>query len=285
MDDRKNSPNHSSFSINIRGELFDLSVPRVMGVLNLTPDSFYEGSRVQTIDRIILKASELTNEGADILDIGGYSSRPGAVDISVNDEITRVIEPIRELRKAFPKIVLSIDTFRKEVAERALDEGVDIINDISGGHLDERLLEFVARSKVPFIAMHMRGNPQTMKEHTDYEDILFEMTQYFGRIIEKFHSLGGKDLILDPGFGFAKNIEQNFYLLNRLEHFHHLDKPLLVGLSRKSMIYKTLECTPEEALNGTTVLNTLALYKGVNIVRVHDVKPVREVIKLIGKIR
>ncbi len=227
----------------------------------------------------------MVEEGASFLDIGGYSSRPGADHISVSEELKRILDPIMEIRKAHPEVFISVDTFRSEVAAKAIQSGADIINDISGGHLDAEMWKTVADLGAPFITMHMKGTPQTMVEESNYEDLVKEINQYFSEILNKANDYGVNDIILDPGFGFAKNINQNFELLNNLELLQLVDRPLLVGLSRKSMIYKTLKCTPEESLNGTTALNALALYKGADILRVHDVKSAVEVVQLIGKTR
>lgn len=255
-----------------------------MGVINITPDSFYDGSRKMDIKGILDVAAKMLSEGATFLDIGGYSSRPGADDISEKDEVDRILTPIRSLRKEFPEAVLSIDTFRRSVAEAAIDEGADMVNDISGGHLDTEMLTMIGQHKVPYVAMHMKGTPQTMATNNTYEDLLFEMGTYFSRIIDNLTSHGVKDIILDPGFGFAKNMDQNFMLLENLDYLKQFDYPILVGLSRKSMIYKTLKTDPGNALNGTSVLNTIALLKGANILRVHDVKYAIEVIELINKL-
>lgn len=255
-----------------------------MGILNITPDSFYASSR-SVYDQDILKKSEkMLIEGATILDIGGYSSRPGADDISEDEELSRVITAIKLITKEFPHAVLSIDTFRSEVAKQAVLEGVLIINDISAGELDSNMFQTAAALKVPYIAMHMRGNPQNMKSLTDYENIVKEIVDYFHVKINKLHELGVKDVVIDPGFGFAKTIDQNFTLLKHLEYFKVLGMPLLVGVSRKSMIWKTLEITPEEGLNGTTALHMTALLKGANILRTHDVKEAVEAIQLYSKI-
>ncbi len=255
-----------------------------MGIINLTPDSFFSESRSSTADDILRKVEKMLKEGAFFLDIGGYSSRPGAEDISVEEELSRVIKPIEEIISRFPEAIVSVDTFRSRVAKEAVNAGASIINDISGGHLDEAMLVTVAQLHVPYIAMHMRGTPQTMKTLTDYDDLLFDVMKYFSDRLENYNHLGIKDVLIDPGFGFAKTARQSFDLLNRLDHFHHLGRPLLVGVSRKSMIYRTLNSTAQEALNGTSVLNTVALLKGARILRVHDVKEAVEVIKLITEL-
>ena len=226
----------------------------------------------------------MLSEGATFLDVGGYSSRPGATHISVEEELDRVLKPIKAIKSAFPEAIISIDTLRAEVAESAVSEGAGVVNDISGGHLDQRMLPAVAKLQVPYIAMHMRGNPQTMKDLVDYEDILIEVSAYFSAVLRNCNELGIKDVIIDPGFGFAKDASQSFHLLKNLEFFHRLERPILVGVSRKSMIYRTLDLTANEALNGTTVLNTLALFKGAGILRVHDIKEAKEAIKLVEQI-
>jgi len=256
-----------------------------MGIINITPDSFFSGSRKTDMTNILTSAEGMLDDGATFLDIGGYSSRPGASDISIEEECDRVIGPISEIAKRFPKTNISIDTFRSEVAERALDAGASMINDISGGHLDKNMLDTVANHKVPYVAMHMRGNPQNMKDQTSYEDILLEIMKYFSAVIHDCNQKGIKDVIIDPGFGFAKTAEQSFDLLKKLDHFHHLQRPMLVGVSRKSMIYRTLKLTAEEALNGTSVLNTIALIKGAQILRVHDVKEAVEAVKLVNQLK
>lgn len=272
-------------TIRIKGSLLDLSTPLVMGVINLTPDSFYAESRKSNTSLILEIASQMLQDGADILDIGGYSSRPGATPISVEEELNRVIHPIKMIKTTFPGCVISVDTFRSEVARQAIDSGASIVNDISGGELDPDMFQAVAFLQVPYILMHMRGNPETMTSQNHYEDLTRDILKELSVKLEKLEALGIHDIIVDPGFGFAKNMEQNFQLLNELEFFKWLEKPLLVGLSRKSMIHKTLGSTPDEALNGTTVANTVALLKGANILRVHDVKEAKEAVVLISKLK
>lgn len=269
------------YTLQIRGRLLSLDKPTVMGILNLTPDSFYEGSRVsKSTDSLLFKAQQMVEEGADFLDLGGYSTRPGADDISVQEELNRVVPAIQVLQKEFPEMLISVDTFRSEVAEEAVAAGADLINDISGGNLDENMLPLIAKLGIPYIAMHMKGNPQNMQNQAIYSDILTEIRYYFAEKVDLFKKLGIKDVIIDPGFGFSKTVEQNFYLLRNLKAFEILGLPLLVGLSRKSMIYKTLELDASKALNGTTALNMFALTQGANILRVHDVKEAKETIKL-----
>lgn len=267
-------------TINCKGTLVDLYTPKVMGILNITPDSFYDGGALKTDKDILTQAEKMLAEGAAFLDMGGYSSRPGAADISIDEEMSRVIPAIELVLKQFPEALISIDTFRSAVAQKAVENGAAIINDISAGKLDKHMIPTAAQLQVPYIMMHMRGTPQTMKTLTDYKNVLTEVLNYFSERIATARALGINDLIADPGFGFAKTIDQNFELLSQLELFKNLDIPLLAGLSRKSMIYKTLNTTPQQALNGTTALNTIALMKGANILRVHDVKEAKECIQL-----
>ena len=267
-------------NINIRGKLFDLSKPKVMGILNLTPDSFYDGGVHNEINNIENHVNKMVEDGMDILDIGGYSSKPGAKNISVDEEITRVIPILKHIRKIFPDLVISIDTFRSKIASTSLDEGADIINDISGGTLDKNMMSVVAKNNCPYILMHMQGNPQNMQNDPSYENVTLEIIQYLAQRIKIAHDNNIVDLIVDPGFGFGKTLEHNFEILNNLEKFNVLDTPILAGLSRKSMIYKTLKTSSEKALNGTSSLNTIALTKGAKILRVHDVKEAKECIIL-----
>lgn len=262
----------------------DLSVPVVMGILNVTPDSFFEGSRFTTEREILQQTEKMLLEGATFIDVGGYSSRPGAEDISVEDERSRVLKAIQAIVKEFPQTIISIDTFRSAVAQLAVQEGASIINDISAGELDAKMFETVAALNVPYIAMHMRGTPQTMKELTSYDTLVKKVMNYFIEKINRLKALGVNDIVIDPGFGFAKTIDQNFELLTNLDHLKNLDRPVLAGLSRKSMIWKTLGVTADDALNGTTALNMAALLKGASILRVHDVKEAVEVIKLNAKL-
>jgi dihydropteroate synthase len=271
-------------TLNVQGRVIDLSVPRVMGILNVTPDSFFDGSRYQSPKLILNQAEKMLVEGADFIDVGGYSSRPGATDISIDEEMQRVIPAIELISRQFPQAIISIDTFRSYVAKRAVDAGASLVNDISAGELDIEMVPSVAAMKVPFLAMHMKGNPQTMKQHAHYQDLLHEVVAYFHEKIGRFHQAGIKDVLIDPGFGFAKTIEQNFELLNHLDHLLIFGKPLVVGFSRKSMIWRTLDTTAEHALNGTTALHSIALIKGAGILRVHDVKEAVEVIKLVGRV-
>lgn len=254
-----------------------------MGILNVTPDSFYEGSRLGTNSdkQILEKASQMLEEGATILDIGGYSTRPNADDISVEEEIKRVLSSIHSIKKEFPNAIISIDTFRSKVAKEAIQAGADLINDVSGGNLDSKMFETVADLKVPYILMHMKGTSQTMKTLTDYENIIAEMITYFHDKITILKSLGVEEIILDLGFGFAKTIDQNYFLLQHLTIFEQLELPILAGLSRKSMIYKRLDIPVSEALNGTIILNTIAIQNGAKILRVHDVKEAMQTIQLL----
>lgn len=268
-------------SINCRGSLIDFRIPKVMGILNLTPDSFYDGGKYKNEDQILKQVEKMLKAGAAFIDLGAYSSRPGAIHIAVEEEEKRLIPVVKLLCKNFPEAILSIDTFRAKVADAALAEGACIINDISAGLLDTQMLSCIAKWQVPYIMMHMKGTPQTMRNLATYEDLLKEILFYFSQQIQAARALGINDIIVDPGFGFAKNIPQNFELLNKLEFFKILNAPILAGLSRKSMVYKTLGILSEDALNGTTSLNTIALLKGASILRVHDVAPAIEAIKLV----
>lgn len=271
--------------INCKGKLVDLSEPKVMGIINITPDSFFSGSRKNTETDILNAAEKMLQEGATFLDLGAYSSRPGADDISEAEELHRMIPAIEVILKEFPETNLSIDTFRSNVARKSIEAGAALINDISAGHLDEEMLPVIANLKVPYIMMHMKGTPQTMKDLNQYEDLASEVLFYFSERINAARKLGMHDIIIDPGFGFAKNIQQNFELLQKMELFKNLELPILAGLSRKSMIWKTLKIQPEAALNGTSVLNTISLAKGAHILRVHDVKEAMECIKLTSELR
>jgi len=267
-------------TLNAGGRLIDLSSPKVMGIINLTPDSFFAGSRKQGIEEALQQAGKMQDEGANFLDLGAYSSRPNADDISVQEETDRLLPVVEAIAIRFPDAVLSIDTFRSKVAEAAIKAGGHIINDISGGRLDENMFATVARLQAPYILMHMKGTPQNMLKQAHYDNVFAEVYDYF---VDKYHQLkqlGVHDVIIDPGFGFAKKAEASYTLMNRLQDFKMLQLPILVGVSRKTMIYKPLGVTADEALNGTTVVNTLALTKGANILRVHDVKEAVEAVKL-----
>lgn len=269
--------------MNCKGQLIDLSVPRVMGILNLTPNSFFDGGKYNNEDEIITRATNILTEGADFIDLGGYSSKPNAEFVSEQEEIDRVVPAIELILRHFPDALLSIDTFRAGVAKASIESGAAIINDIAAGELDDKMFDVIAKYNVPYIMMHMRGNPQTMQSMTQYDDIMKEMLFYFSEKVQKARSLGINDLILDPGFGFAKTTDQNFEVMQKMELFNLLELPVLAGISRKSMIYKTLHITAEEALNGTTILNTIALSKGAKILRVHDVKEAVECVTLFTK--
>ena len=271
---------YTNQTLNIRGRLLQLSNPTIMGILNVTPDSFYDGGKYDSEVSILSQAEKMFQQGATFIDVGGYSSRPGAEDISITEETRRISKAINLIVKKFPEAMVSIDTFRSQVAHAAVQEGAVMINDISGGELDAAMLETVAALQVPYVVMHMRGDPKTMNQLSDYENLVKDVIDYFHRKLRQLLDLGIKDVILDPGFGFAKTVEQNFMLLNSLDHLKILNKPIMVGISRKSMIWKSLSTTAEHALNGTTCLNTIALLKGANILRVHDVQEAAEVCKL-----
>lgn len=267
-------------TLNAGGKLIDISAPKVMGIINITPDSFYAGSRKPGVNEALLQAEKMLADGATFLDIGAYSSRPGAVDISVNEEVDRLLPVVEAVVSKFPDAVLSIDTFRAQVAETAIKAGAHIINDISGGELDDAMFATVARLQVPYILMHMKGNPQSMNQLAQYDDVFTEVLDYFVSRYAQLKQLGVHDVIIDPGFGFAKKPEHGYALMNRLQEFNMLDLPVLVGVSRKKMIYGLLGISADEALNGTTILNTIGLMKGANILRVHDVKEAVEAVKI-----
>lgn len=270
--------------LNIKGTLMSLSTPVVMGILNVTPDSFYADSRKQTEAAIEERIQAILSEGAQIIDIGGYSSRSDAAEVSPEEEMERLAFALKILNAHYPEAIVSVDTFRAGVARRCVEEyGAAIINDISGGELDPGMFATVAELKVPYIMMHMRGTPQTMQQHTDYADMMEEIMLYFAAKVRELHLLGVSDVILDPGFGFSKTVSQNYQLMGHLKEFEVFGLPLLVGISRKSMIYKFLGGTPAESLNGTTVLNTYALLNGADILRVHDVRAAVEAVKLVSK--
>lgn len=268
-------------SININGRLIDFSTPKVMGILNVTPDSFFEKSRYLYINEAIVdKAGGMIEQGATFIDIGGYSTRPHAIDISVTEELDRVLPVIEIICKNFPEIAISVDTFRSEVARKSIEVGANIINDISGGNLDEKMFQTVADLNVPYILMHSRGNPETMNQLNDYLDLTLDVITELQQKVYQLRQLGVKDIIIDPGFGFAKNGKQGFEMMRNLTAFQIMELPFLVGISRKSMIWRTLNITANEALNGTTALNMFALMQGANILRVHDVKEAVETVKL-----
>lgn len=272
------------YTINVNGQLIDLSRPQVMGILNVTPDSFYSGSRKQTEWEIRERVEQIVNEGGQMIDIGAYSSRPGADDVSEEEEMRRLREGMKIVKELAPDMPASVDTFRANVAKMCVEElGVGIINDISGGELDKDMFKTVAKLGVPYILMHMKGTPQTMQQAPHYDDLMKEVMMYFAEKVQKLRDLGQKDIILDPGYGFAKTLDHNYQLLRQQEMLQVFDLPLLVGISRKSMIYRLLDTCPQEALNGTSVLNTIASQKGANILRVHDVKECVEVVKIVRK--
>jgi len=281
----KNTVKDTHYSLNCNGHLVDLTSPKVMGILNLTPDSFYDESRFTSTQKAIKQAVNMIEAGATFIDIGGMSSRPGAELISSKQELERILPTVRAIKKEIPSALISIDTIYANTANICLDAGVDMINDISAGKHDENMLATVAKYRVPYVAMHMKGTPQTMKQLTDYDDLLLEMVDYFIERSLACQKAGIIDIILDPGFGFAKTIEQNFELLKRFHEFSFLDFPQLVGVSRKSMIWKALSISANEALNGTTALNMIALQNGANILRVHDVKEAVECVKLFKKLK
>ncbi|MES2107628.1 MAG: dihydropteroate synthase [Bacteroidota bacterium] len=276
----KDTSFHKKATLNAGGKLIDLSTPKVMGIINLTPDSFYAGSRKQGTDAAVQQARTMLNDGAVFLDLGAYSSRPGADDISIQEETDRLLPVVKAIVTEFPEAILSIDTFRAKVAEAAINAGAHIINDISGGQLDEDMFASLARLQVPYILMHMKGNPKTMNQLAVYEDVFAEVYDYFAEKIYLLKQLGIHDVILDPGFGFAKKPEHGFKLMGRLQDFAMLGLPVLAGISRKKMIYGSLGITADEALNGTTALNTIALTKGADILRVHDVKEAVQAVKI-----
>ena len=267
-------------TINCKGQLIDLSTPKIMGILNVTPNSFYDGGKFTLSENGLSQVGKMLDEGATFIDIGAYSSKPNAEFVSEEEERSRILPVVQGILKQFPDALLSIDTFRSGIAAVCIENGAAIINDISAGNLDEKMMEVISKYNVPYIMMHMRGTPQTMQSLTNYENIVKEIVFYFSEKVSKARSLGINDLIIDPGFGFAKTLEQNYEVLRNLELFQILDLPILAGISRKSMVYKPLGVTANEALNGTTVLNTIALTKGATILRVHDVKEAMECVKL-----
>lgn len=270
-------------TINCKGRLVDLSHPKVMGILNLTPNSFYDGGKFKDEKSILVQVEKMLSEGATFIDVGAYSSKPNAEFVTELEEESRLLPILELIVKEFPETLLSVDTYRSAIAKKAVEKGACMINDISAGSLDEKMFETIASLQVPYIMMHMKGTPQTMQSLAQYQNIIKEMLFYFSEKVATARSYGINDLIIDPGFGFAKTLEQNFEVLNNLELFQMLELPILVGVSRKSMIYKTLETSAENALNGTTVLNTIALQKGAKILRVHDVKQAVECVKLVQR--
>lgn len=284
MDGFKNSLKPANTVLNCRGRILTLASPVVMGILNVTPDSFFDGNRLSTVDQFVAQAGRMLSDGATILDVGGQSTRPGSERISMAEESARVIPVIRGISEAFPNAFISVDTFQAGVAVAAVAAGACIVNDVSAGMLDPAMIPAVAQLNVPYVIMHMKGNPGNMQDLAVYKDLLLEVTDYFIARIDVCRKAGIKDLIIDPGFGFAKNIAQNFELLGKMQSLHCLGLPLMAGLSRKSTIYKTLGVTAEQALNGTTVLNTVALLRGASILRVHDVKEAVEAVKLVKEL-
>lgn len=274
--------NLSHFEINVNGRLMDLSRPKVMGILNITPDSFFADSRKQTEEEIETQVLRMMEEGADIIDIGAYSSRPNAADVTPEEEMQRLRHGLSILRRVAPDAVVSVDTFRADVARMCVEEyGVAIINDIAAGEMDAAMFDTVVSLGVPYVMMHMQGTPQTMQSAPHYDNLMREVMLYFAEKVERLRSMGAKDLILDPGFGFGKTLEHNYELMAHMEELELFELPILVGISRKSMIYRLLDITPQESLNGTTVLNTLALMKGAHILRVHDVLPAVQAVKMV----
>ena len=273
-------------SINISGKLLDLSSPIVMGILNITPDSFYDGGQYNTDEKIIEHAEQILSEGAKILDVGAYSSRPGAKNISEEKELSKLKNALSIIRKKFPEAIISVDTFRSSIAEYVVKEfDVNIINDISSGELDDKMFNVIAKLNVPYIIMHMQGTPQNMQLNPKYDDLIKDIIKYLSTKVDKLNLLGVNDVIIDPGFGFGKTLDNNYELMNKLDAFKIFQLPILVGVSRKSMIYKYLETTPDEALAGTIALNTIALLHDTNILRVHDVKQAVDTIKIVEKLR
>jgi dihydropteroate synthase len=271
-------------TVNCQGKLLDLTVPKVMGILNVTPDSFFDGGKYPSLPAVLQQVESMLESGANYIDIGGYSSKPNVSEITEAEELQRVLPVVKAIRNSFPSAILSVDTFRSAVAKAALDEGVGMVNDISAG-ADANMFSVVGSFQVPYILMHMRGTPQTMSTLTQYENLLHDLIYYFAEKIQQVKAAGIPDYLIDPGFGFAKTTEQNFELLQHLEQFQVLDTPLLAGISRKSMIYKTLHTSPEYALNGTTFLHSVALSKGAKILRVHDVKEAVECVTLFQKLQ
>ncbi len=273
--------------INCNGTLLDLNTPKIMGILNITPDSFFDGGKYQEEDSILKRVQCMIADGADIIDIGAYSSRPGADHISADEELNRLAKALNIIRKAYPEVILSVDTFRAKIAEAVVkDFQVDIINDIAAGEMDEKMFDTMVELNVPYIIMHMKGTPQDMQKDPNYNyDVVYEIIDYFSKKVEELKQRGLHDIILDPGFGFGKTLDHNYELLNRIKELDVLGLPVLIGLSRKSMIYNLLDCTPQEALNGTSLLNMISLQNGASILRVHDVKEARECVAIYNKLQ
>jgi dihydropteroate synthase len=272
-------------TINCKGILIDVSSPKVMGILNITPDSFYDGGKYKNEADILSQTEKMLTEGATFIDVGAYSSRPGAAHISEKEELKRILPVIDLLVKYFPEIIISVDTFRSEIAKKTIENGAAIINDISGGKMDEKMFQTVAELQVPYILMHMLGTPQNMQQNPVYEDVTKDIIRFFSEQIFKLHQLKMNDIIIDMGFGFGKTLQHNYEILSNLALFKNLDAPILIGVSRKSMLYKPLDITANEALNATTAANTIALLNGANILRVHDVKEAVEAIKIVNQLR
>ncbi len=278
----KDSPFSKKHRLEIGEKTIDFSTPKVMGVLNVTPDSFFDGGKNNSIESALSQAALMINEGADFIDVGGYSSKPGADEFSIEEEINRTVPVVQAIHEKFPEVFISIDTFRQNVAQENINAGATWVNDISAGNLDEKMIPWIKENKIPYIAMHMRGNPQTMQSQCEYIDLT---KQILAELISSVRELeSDHPLILDPGFGFSKTLDQNYELMRNLDLFAELDQPFLVGISRKSMIYKLLGTSPDMALNGTTILNTIGILKGASVLRVHDVKEAREVVQLIKKL-
>lgn len=280
----KSEKNNKNLSLNCKGQLIDLSTPKVMGILNITPDSFYDGGQFKDSKSILVQTEKLISEGATFVDVGAYSSRPGADFVSENEELHRTIPVVELILKHFPKTLISIDSFRANVIRECVNAGAVISNDISAGHLDDQMMKTIGELGIPYIMMHMRGTPQTMQNLTHYDHLITEIFSYFSEQVQLAKQHNIMDVVIDPGFGFAKTLSQNYELLGKLEFFQNLNCPILCGVSRKSMIYKTLNCLPKEALNGTTALNMVALMNGTNILRVHDVKEALECVKLFNQL-
>ena len=269
--------------MNLKGSLCDLSSPKVMGILNVTPDSFYDGGRHNAIDSVLKRVELMMKEGVDILDVGGYSTRPNAPEVSVEEELNRVLPAIEQVHAHFPDLPISIDSFRAEVAKQAVEAGASMVNDVSGGNLDEDMFHTVASLQVPYVLMHMRGNPATMQQFTHYEDLMVDIVQELSEKLFKLKKLGVNDIIVDPGFGFSKTLEQNYEMLKKMTYFEVLECPLLIGVSRKSMIYKLLDSSADDALIGTAAINMMALQKGAKLLRVHDVKAAKDVVTIFNQ--
>lgn len=279
----KDSPFSKKYSLQIGEKIIDFSTPKIMGVLNVTPDSFFDGGINNTLERAINQVDIMVKEGADFIDVGGYSSRPGAQEVSIKEEINRTVPVVGAIHEKFPQISISIDTFRKSVAQENINVGATWVNDISAGNLDEEMIPWVKECKIPYIAMHMRGNPENMQDKCSYSHLTHEVLSELISSVKELHA--DHPLILDPGFGFSKTLNQNYELMNNLDLFAQLKQPFLFGVSRKSMIYNLLDGGPKEALNGTSVLNTIGLLKGASVLRVHDVKEAKECLKLLLKLR